>query len=367
MSYDYSRLTHPSIQTLTPYVPGKSITSLQRELGLQRVIKLASNENPLGASAQALEAARNALTESYLYPESSGHELTQALSQFVNVTPSQITLGNGSDSIFSLIAQAYANPGDDIIMFQYGFAMYAIIAHTVQANPLMIPMTNWQYDVAALLDKITERTKIIFIANPNNPTGSWLKDDELEYLLANIPETVLCVLDEAYYEFMDDVAYPNSLQALQRYPNLIITRTFSKAYGLAGLRVGYSISHPDIAATLNRARLPFAVNSIGLAAAQAALADQAHLKQTLKITAQGLKQLTAALDQLNLKYIPIAGNFVTIEIGDNALKVYETLLQQGIIIRPLTNYDLPHMLRVSVGLPEQNTAFINALTSIINQ
>lgn len=364
-------LANPSISGLSPYQPGKPIDELERELGLNNIIKLASNENPLGPSKKVLAAVDKAAADTALYPDGNGFYLKQALAEKLAVSSESITLGNGSNDVLELIARVFLDTGKEAIYSEYAFVVYPIATQASGATARVskaLPEDSSQplgHDLAAMAALINEKTSVIFIANPNNPTGTWLKKDELKNFLEQVPKNVMVVLDEAYGEYITEPDYPNSLEWLEAYPNLIITRTFSKAYGLAGFRVGYSISHPDVADLLNRVRMPFNVNSLGLIAAQAALADEAYIAESCRLNKLGLQQLSKGFEQLNLKYIPSVGNFISVDMGQDAMPIYNALLQQGIIVRPIAGYKMPHYLRVSVGLANQNAALLEALKKVL--
>lgn len=365
MSFDARSLVAPGVETIEPYQPGKPLAELAREYGIVDAIKLASNENPLGPSPRALAAARAALDDIARYPDGGGFTLKRALSQKLGVTPEQLTLGNGSNDVLELVARAFAKSGDEVIYAQHAFAVYELVTRAVGARPVVVPARNWGHDLVAMQGAITPRTRLIFIANPNNPTGTWLARDALEMFLRQAPAHALVVVDEAYFEYVEEPDYPNAVRWVARYPNLVVARTFSKAYGLAGLRVGYSVSHPQVADYLNRVRQPFNVNSVAAAAAEAALGDEEHLRRSIAINREGLRQLTAGLDRLKLAFIPSVGNFVCVDMGGPAKTVYEALLRQGVIVRPVASYGMPHHLRVTVGLPLENERFLTALEAAL--
>ncbi|MBK1887574.1 histidinol-phosphate transaminase [Marinobacter sp. DY40_1A1] len=367
MAIDYQSLAVEGVQALSPYQPGKPISELARELGLDpaEIIKLASNENPLGPSKKAISAAENALKELCLYPDGNGFELKQKLSAYLGVNPGQITLGNGSNDVLEVIARCFAGADSEIVFSQYAFAVYPIVTQAIGAKAVAVPAKDWGHDLDAMAAAVTERTRLVFVANPNNPTGTVHDSDAIEAFLGKIPADVLVVLDEAYYEYMTGEKDPDGVALLSRFPNLIVCRTFSKAWGLAALRVGYSISSPAIADILNRVRQPFNVNSTALAAAAAVLEDTDYLQRSRAANTAGLKQLQEAFDQMGLRYIPSSGNFVAVEVGPQAMGVYQALLSHGVIVRPVTGYGMPNHLRVSVGLPEQNELFINALAKAL--
>lgn len=360
------KLANQGVMTLQPYIPGKPIEELQREMGITDVVKMASNENPLGPSALALKAASDALLRIDRYPDGSGHELKRALAKYLSVSSNQITLGNGSDNVLALITHAFVKPDEEVIISEYAFATFTIITHVANAQPIFAPCKEWKHNLAAMAKLVTDKTKLIFIANPNNPTGTYNTEQELLTLLNNVPPSVIVVVDEAYCEYITQADYPNSLKLLDKFPNLIITRTFSKIYGLAGLRVGYGVSSAEIAEILNRVRLPFNVNSIALAAATAALDDFAHREDSLRVNQYGMEQLTTALKEMRLNYIPSVTNFVTIDVQRNAVQIYHDLLHEGIIVRPLAAYHMPTHIRVTIGLQDQNERFIQALKKVLS-
>jgi histidinol-phosphate aminotransferase len=355
------------VKGLQPYQPGKPIEELQRELGLTRITKLASNENPLGPSQKALDAMHAAMQDLCRYPDGSGFKLKSKLAEYLSQSAECITLGNGSNDVLELIARAFANSYHEVVFSQHAFAVYPIVTLAVGAHPVAVPAKNWGHDLDAMLAAITDKTAVVFIANPNNPTGTWFKKGALEAFLSQVPEQVIVVLDEAYCEYISDQDYPDGLDYLSQFPNLIVTRTFSKAWGLASLRVGYAISNPVIANVLNRIRQPFNVNSMALAAAEAVLDDTDYLRRGIEINQQGMKQLEEGLQANQLDFIPSVGNFIAFNVGENrqAMKVNQSLLSQGVIVRPIENYDMKGFLRVSIGTFEENQHFLDALPSAL--
>ena len=365
MTFEPATLVRSQITQLTPYQPGKPSSELQRELGLAQIVKLASNENPLGTSPKALQAAQQALADSRLYPDPEAHSLKLALAERLSINIDQLTLGNGSDNLLALIAQAYLNPDDKAIMSQYAFATFAIVTQAHGGQNHVIAAKAWQPDLNAMLEAIDAKTKLIFIANPNNPTGTWLTTTELTTFLAKVPAHVTVVLDEAYYEFMQEADYPDSIALLAHYPQLIITRTFSKIYGLAGLRIGYSIASARITDFLNRIRLPFNVSSPAQAAALAALDDTDFVEQTRAVNRAGLIQMTQGLQDLGLSVVPSVTNFVLVDLKQTALPIFKALLQAGVIVRPLVPYGLQQHLRISIGTASENTTALTALAKVL--
>jgi len=367
MAVDYQSLAVKGVQALSPYQPGKPIEELARELGLNpaEIVKLASNENPLGPSDKAMAAARKALEEMCLYPDGNGFDLKQALSKRFGVDMNQITLGNGSNDVLEVIARCFADSDSEVVFSQYAFAVYPIVTQAIGARGVSVPARDWGHDLDAMAAAVTDRTKLVFVANPNNPTGTVHEADALEAFLDRIPERVLVVLDEAYCEYLTGDEFPDGIKLLARYPNLIVCRTFSKAWGLAALRVGYAISSPEIVDILNRVRQPFNVDTVALAAATAVLEDEAYLSRSREVNEAGLRQLCEGFDRMGLPYIPSAGNFVAVEVGEQAAGVCQALLTHGVIVRPVAGYGMPCHLRVSVGLPEENDRFLDALAEAL--
>lgn len=367
MTGDFLALALPGVQKLSPYVPGKPVDELARELGIDpaKIIKLASNENPLGASPKALQAIRDELGELTHYPDGNGFELKKRLAERCGVQSDQVTLGNGSNDILELVARAYLAPGLNAVFSEFAFAVYPIVTQATGATAHVVPAKEWGHDLPAMLAAIDSNTRVVFIANPNNPTGTWFGPDALSRFLAAVPEHVLVVLDEAYIEYAHGGELPDGLDYLAEHPNLLVSRTFSKAYGLASLRVGYSLSSPAVADVLNRVRQPFNVNSFALAAACAALDDVDYVTKSRQLNQVGMEQLEGGLDLLGLTWIPSRGNFLAIDMGRDAAPVYQALLREGVIVRPVAGYGMPNHLRVSVGLLEENTRFLEALARVL--
>ncbi|MGH8226220.1 MAG: histidinol-phosphate transaminase [Gammaproteobacteria bacterium] len=375
-NFDPVRLCVPGVRELKPYEPGKPIAELSRELGIGDIVKLASNENPLGPSPRAVEAMRGEIANVALYPDGNAFALKRALADYHDIGMENIVVGSGSDHILELAARAFLAADRSAVMSQYGFSIYAIVARAASAELRMAPAhapdhpaQPYGHDHEALLDAVDETTRVLFIANPNNPTGTWLCADELETLLSRLDPSTIVVLDEAYYDYVApfESAYPDSRALLDRYPNLVVLRTFSKAYGLAGIRVGYALAHPAMTDVLNRVRLSFNPNSLAQAAAVAALADRDHVRLTVEHNHKALRRLDEALQALGLSTIPSVCNFVTADVGRSGREVFQALLQEGIITRPLDAYDMPRHLRLSVGLHEQNERLIAALGRILGK
>ncbi len=350
-----------SILSLKPYQGGKPISELQRELGLEKVVKLASNENPSVVSPKVRNAITNSIDEIGRYPDGNGFELKRSIANHLSVEPQSITLGNGSNELLELIARMYLCSSDDEVIYsQYSFVVYSMVAKAIGAKSVVTPANKFGHDLNAMLSSINNRTKLIFIANPNNPTGTILKDEELFEFLSKIPSSVIVVLDQAYFEYLD--ADDNALDWLSKFNNLIITRTFSKAYGLAGLRVGYSLSSVEIAEYINRLRQPFNVSHIAQNAATAALADQDFLASSIKSNYEGLAQLSNGFNRLGLRYIPSSANFISLKVDDPNF-VYEKLLTKGFIVRPI---EIEGYLRVTVGTRQENEDFLEALKLVLD-
>jgi histidinol-phosphate aminotransferase len=360
-------LTAPGIAALHPYVPGKPVSELERELGIRQSIKLASNENPLGPSERVSEALRAALTDLARYPDGSGFALRNALARHHGVAPEAVTLGNGSNDVLDMVARTFLHPGVEAVFSQHAFAVYPICTQAVGARSRVAAARAYGHDLDAMAALVGDRTRVVFIANPNNPTGTWLTRDRLREFVAALPAHVVVVVDEAYFEYVAEPDYPDASRWLGEFPNLIVTRTFSKAYGLAGLRIGYGLSHPQVAELMNRVRQPFNVNSLALVAAEAALGDREHLRRVVDLNRQGMARLTAGLADLGLSFIPSVGNFVTVDLGRPAAEVDRALLRAACIARPVANYGLPNHLRVTVGLGAENERFLAALARVLGR
>ena len=355
------------VRAISPYQPGKPITELAREFGLAEssIVKLASNENPLGVSPRAMQAMQEALPDIARYPDGNGFVLKEAISRRFGVDHAQIVLGNGSNDVLELAARAFLQPGVEAIYSQHAFAVYPLVTLAIGATGIKVPATNFGHDLAAMRAAITPITRMLFIANPNNPTGTLLPKAELLAFLREVPKQVLVVLDEAYDEYLPDALKAESIGWLAEFENLIVTRTFSKAYGLAGLRVGFALAHPTVADLINRVRQPFNVNSLALAAAAAALQDADFVARTRALNDAGMAQLTDGFKRLALDFIPSFGNFVCVRVPA-AAAVYQRLLQQGVIVRPVANYEMADYLRVSIGLESENARFLQVLAQVLD-
>lgn len=362
-------LVQPAVKNVNPYVAGKPIDELKREYKISYVSKMASNENPLGSSLKVATALHNFAANMSRYPDGSGHNLREKLAEFLKVDIAQITIGNGSNELLELVARVFAGPGDEILYSQYGFAVYPISAQIVGATAVEVPAKNFGHDLPAMLAAITPQTKIIYVANPNNPTGTLFRRDEWEAFISQVPENVIVVLDEAYLEYAEhacnDGSYPNGVDYFREYPNLLISRTFSKAYGLASLRVGYMLGCEEIISYINRLRMPFSVNAYAQVAAMTALTDPQFVMKTLRTNDQGMMQIRSAVEAKGLEVIPSYANFITIRFGENALEIYDKLLHEGVIVRPLANYGMSEYLRVSIGNNHENNHFMGALNKVL--
>jgi histidinol-phosphate aminotransferase len=366
MNTDLTLLAPAHVRAIAPYQPGKPISELAREMGLEEagIIKLASNENPLGMSPLARAAMQQALAGVALYPDGNAFALKQAICDRFGVAMSQIVPGNGSNDVLELAARAFLGPDTEAVFSQHAFAVYPLVTQATGATGVTVPAKDYGHDLAAMRDAVTSKTRLVFIANPNNPTGTLLDKAALHDFLRDLPRDVLAVLDEAYDEYLSDALKSESIGWLKEFDNLIVTRTFSKAYGLAGLRVGFALAHPQIADMMNRVRQPFNVSNLAQAAAAAALVDEDFVRRSRALNDAGMQQMTEGLDQLGLRYIPSYGNFVSFHVANAAL-VNRGLLERGVIVRPIFAYEMPDWLRVSIGLPEENARFLQAMEEIL--
>lgn len=361
-----AKLAPEYIKAIAPYQGGKPISELAREMGLQveDIVKLASNENPLGISPKADYAIQEALLDVARYPDGNSFALRDAVSKKFSVAPNQLVFGNGSNDILELAARAFLTADCETIYSQHAFAVYPLVTQATGATGVVVPAKDYGHDLTAMLAAITPRTRMIFVANPNNPTGTLLGKDELLAFLRQVPKTVLVMLDEAYDEYLSAANKSEAIVWLNEFDNLIISRTFSKAYGLAGLRVGFGLCHADIADLMNRVRQPFNVNSIAQAAAVASLGDDDFVERSYALNQAGMAQLTQGFNKLGLEYIPSFANFVSFAV-QNAAQVNQKLLQNGVIVRPIANYEMPEYLRVSIGLFSENARFLEVLEQIL--
>ncbi|MCP4767980.1 MAG: histidinol-phosphate transaminase [Gammaproteobacteria bacterium] len=359
------------IRQLHPYSPGKPVEELERELGIRNAIKLASNENPLGCSPRVSEVLAQVGQHIELYPDANAYYLKQRLAQKLTLGENQITIGNGSNDVLDLVARSFLDSSAEAVFSKYAFMVYAMVTQACGARAKVadaLPQTSAQpygHDLDAMLALIGDKTRLVFIANPNNPTGNWLLRDELRDFLDAVPDHIAVVIDEAYFEYVSLDQYPDSTQWLQRYPNLIVTRTFSKIYGLAGLRLGYAVSSPELCDLLNRVRQPFNGNSLALAAARVALDDEAFVEHSRTSNQLGLQRMQDWFAERGIYYIPSAGNFLTLRFGEHSAAIYQGLLERGIIVRPVANYDMPEFLRISVGDSDQVGQLFDVLDEIL--
>ena len=355
---------YDSILELAPYQTGKPVEELTREYGVSDVVKLASNENPIGCSPHVTLAITEQLGQLARYPDGNGYYLKQALADFNDVSIDCLTLGNGSNDLLDILARSFVGTNDAIVYSQYAFVVYSMLAKMQGATGIEVPAQRFGHNLEAMRQAVEDNpnTKIVFIANPNNPTGTLLTQEALREFVSNVPSKVLVVIDEAYIEYSPE---SNNRALIDEFDNVILVRTLSKAYGLAGLRVGYALSSPYVADLLNRIRQPFNVSSVALAAATAALKDQAYIDEVRKLNDGQKRWLSKQFDALGLGFVPSAGNFIMVDVGDGS-KVYQQLLEQGIIVRPLTGYGLPEWLRITVGLPEENTLLIDTLRTVLS-
>ncbi len=357
-------MIHPPeyVLGIQPYVPGKPIEELERELGISDSIKLASNENPVGPSPAALKVIKDSFSDINRYPDGAGYYLRKALSDLLSVKEDEIILGNGSNELLDIAAKTYLKDGDEAVMAVPSFVVYSMAVQSVGGNPVQVPLKDYTHDLSAMADAITPKTKIIFIANPNNPTGTINKKDEFDRMMEKVSNDILVVIDEAYYEYVSGPDYADSMKYLGSEKNILVLRTFSKIYGLAGLRIGYGIAKKEILSDMNRLRAPFNTNTIAQRAALAALKDSEHVINSRNINEAGKKYLYRELESIGIKYVPTEANFIYMPIGDS-MSVYNGLLKMGVIIRPMG----PKAIRVTIGLPEENKRFIEALKTVVSE
>ncbi len=355
----------PYIESLTPYVPGKPIEEVTREYGIPDPVKLASNENALGPSPLALAAVQAALGKVNLYPDGAACALKQGLSGKLGVAPSEIVLGNGANELITLLARTLLTEGEEAVFSSNTFLCYRIAVQSCGRRFTEVPMRDHRADLTALAAAVTPRTRLLFLANPDNPNGTYAAQVELEQFLSRLPETCTVVLDEAYFEFADAPDFPDGLQLRRRFPNLVVLRTFSKIYGLAGLRVGYGVASSRLVGYLDRVRDTFNVNALGQVGALAALEDHAHVRRTLDVTSEGRERLMKDLPRFDFQVIPSVANFVLAEVGQSAQALFQALLPLGIILRPLGPYGMPQALRISIGTPPENQRLLRALDQVL--
>jgi len=360
-----SGLTRPCVSRLTPYTPGKPIEEVQREFGLTDIVKLASNENPLGPSPKAVEAMRRAAEEVRLYPDNDCYHLRRALAEKLGVPGHQVVIGHGSDEIIHNIGLAFISPGDEVMMCSGPFSQYEFTALVMDGTPVYVPMVDFRYDVAGMARRLTDRTKVVFIGNPNNPTGTMVTQDELAQFMQAVPDRTIVVLDEAYCEYVEDPEYPDSLALVRQGQPVIVLRTFSKIYGLAGLRVGYGAARADLAAALERVREPFNVSTLAQVAALASLADGEQVERTRRMNSEAKRYLYREFERLGLRYTPSQANFVWLDVARECRGVFTELLKRGVIVRTGDIFGAPTHIRVTTGTPEQNVRFVKALEDVL--
>ena len=354
------------IRTLTPYPPGMPIEELERELGIHDSIKLASNENPLGPSPKAIEAIARALPQLHRYPDGSAFYLKRRLAERHGVSPDEIIVGNGSNELIEMVVRTFVRPRDEVVMADQAFVVYRMVTQAVAATPRIVPLRHFTHDLEAMADAVTSRTRLVFVANPNNPTGTIFRRAAWEHFLQALSgRQLIVVADDAYAEFVTDPEYPDTIACRGEGSVPIVSlRTFSKLYGLAGLRIGYGVAPVGLVDALGRVRQPFNVNALALVAAQAALDDTEHVERTLALNRDGMAYLTRELDRLGLPWVPSSANFILVKVGQGS-RVYEALLRDGVIVRPMDGYGFPEHLRVTIGLPEENERCIRALEAVL--
>ena len=354
------------IKTIEPYKPGKPLEELEREYGIHRSIKLASNENPLGPSPKAVAAVQAMLDNLHRYPDGSGHDLLAKLADYHGLAKETIILGNGSDEIIGMLTQCLLEPVNEVLLPQPSFLMYEIAVRSVGAVPVFIPLDgNLSIDLEQMLQRVTPQTRMIFLCNPNNPTGTVFSNDQFDAFLDNLPHDVIVVIDEAYIEFVRNPDCAKGIDYVDSDRAVVTLRTFSKAYGLAGLRIGYGLMPADLAGYLNRIRMPFNTSSAAQAGAAAALDDEQFLQKSVQLVHEGLDYLGSALKERGIRSFPTESNFFLVDVARNADEVFEQMLRQGVIVRSMSSYGYPQYIRINVGLPEENTRFITALEKVL--
>ena len=358
---DLKKIVNKGINDLSPYEPGKPIEDLERELGIKNAVKLASNENPVGPSPKVLQSIENILKNTHRYPDGNATKLKEVIGKKFSVKPNQVTIGNGSNDIIEFIARSFLGTDDSAIYSEHAFAVYPLVVKAVGAEGIEVPAKNFSHDLDAMLDSIKSNTKIIFIANPNNPTGSFIGRAEILKFLDKVPENIIVLLDQAYFDYSSFEDSDVDFDILNNYPNLVMSRSFSKAYGLAGFRIGYSVSSEDVANYLNRVRQPFNANSLALFAAEQAIEDEEFMNKCLQLNLEQKKVLYKGLESLGFHCLPSKGNFISFDCKEDSTGLFNRLLSQGAIVRTLGVYKMPNFLRVSVGLPEENLIFLEKL------
>ena len=364
---DLKKLVNKGIDGLSPYEPGKPIEDLERELGIKNAVKLASNENPVGPSPKIIDSIEKIVKETHRYPDGNATRLKAKISRKFNILENQVTIGNGSNDIIEFVARSFLGPNDSAVYSEHAFAVYPLVVRAVGAMGIEVPAKNFSHDLEAMLDSIEENTKLIFIANPNNPTGSFIEQSELLNFLEKVPEEIIVLLDQAYFEYSSFETSDLEFDVLERFPNLVISRSFSKAYGLAGFRVGYSVSSIEIADYLNRVRQPFNANSLALYAAEIALDDDQFIKKCLELNFEQKQKLFNDLQALGFECLPSRANFISFDCREDSNDAFNKLLLEGVIVRSLRVYKMPNFLRVSVGLPEENLTFLEKIKSTLSK
>ncbi|MFH1784260.1 MAG: histidinol-phosphate transaminase [bacterium] len=361
------KLVRKNILKMQSYLPGKPIKEVQRELGIKDIVKLASNENSFTPPRRVIDAVKKELSSLNRYPEGSGIYLRQALSRKLGVPTDYIILGNGTDEIIELIGKTFVDNNDEIIVSEGAFIRYEMVGDLMGCRVVSVPMKNFTHDLRGFRKAITQRTKVVFIANPNNPTGTYVSKKEVEWFLKSVPSRVLVVFDEAYYEYVQEKDYPQTIPYVKKLDNVIVLRTFSKIYSLAGLRIGYGVAVPELIDYLNRIRPPFNTSTVAQAAAQAALSDKEHLKKTLKFVAEGKRFLYAKLKEMGLAFVPSAANFILVDVGRKSKEVFMRILKEGVIVRAMEEYGFGTYIRVTIGLEKENKKFLKALTKVLSR
>ena len=364
---DLKKLVNKGIDGLSPYEPGKPIEDLERELGIKNAVKLASNENPVGPSPKIIDSIEKIVKETHRYPDGNATRLKAKISRKFNILENQVTVGNGSNDIIEFVARSFLGPNESAVYSEHAFAVYPLVVRAVGAKGIEVPAKNFSHDLEAMLDSIEENTKLIFIANPNNPTGSFIEQSELLNFLEKVPEEIIVLLDQAYFDYSSFETSDLEFDVLERFPNLVISRSFSKAYGLAGFRVGYSVSSIEIADYLNRVRQPFNANSLALYAAEIALDDDQFIKKCLELNFEQKQILFNGLQASGFECLPSRANFISFDCREDSNDAFNKLLLEGVIVRSLRVYKMPNFLRVSVGLPEENLTFLEKIKSTLSK
>ena len=361
------QLARESVLTIKPYQPGKPIEEVARELGIPEpdIIKMASNENPLGASPLGIQAIKDCAAGVGLYPDGGCYYLKQDLAKHLNVEPENLILGNGSNEVLMILADTFVAPDDEVIYARQAFVVYTLATKVVGATAVIVDLKDYTHDLEAMADSITDKTKVIFIANPNNPTGTMLTAEQVDRFMKRVPDDVLVVFDEAYYEYVERSDYPQTLDYVRDGRTVITLRTFSKIYGLAGLRIGYGVSTPEIIGIMNKVRQPFNVSSVAQAAARASLRDRDHVAKSMKVNSEGKEYLYGELKRIGLDFVPSEANFILVHLEQPGSEVMSELLKEGVIIRPMTGYEFPNSVRITVGTAEQNRRLITSLERVL--